>query len=102
MSNILIWNAQLPYILAASELNIRMPVTTCTIKPNHAQGRQRFASFDTGSSLDVNSRRRRSRSDVAPTSEMMPKMYKVSMSGNNQMESGSAAPIHVCCSHLKQ
>src|ERR1700722_5345027 len=102
MSNILIWNAQLPYIFAASELNIRMPVITCTIKPNHAQGRKRFASFDTGSSRNVNPMRRRSRMDVAPTSEMMPKMCKVSMTGNNQMESRIAAPIDVWSSHLQK
>jgi len=71
---ILSWNAQFPYIFAASEANIRNPVITCTIKPNHAHGKKRFASWLTGSSRKVSPMRRKSRIEVAPTSEIMPKI----------------------------
>src|ERR1700752_3360199 len=68
-------------------------------KPPQAQGRKRFASLDTGSSRNVNPMRRRSRMEGAPTRQIMPKIWIVSMTGKSQRESRTAVPTGVCSSH---
>src|ERR1700679_3887793 len=68
------------------------------MKPKKAQGRNLFASFETGSSRNVRPISLRSRIEVDPTSEMIPKICNVSMIGNSHDESRIAVPQPVCCS----
>ncbi len=96
ISSIFIWKAQLPYILAASEANIEKPVDTCTTKPNQAQGKNRLASLETLSSRKVSPMRRKSRMEVDPTSEMIPKIWTVSIIGKSHDESRIAVAHPVC------